>query len=45
MRRRLAGIFATAMAGIALTFGVTVGAATAFSAAPSPSVANVWYDI
>jgi hypothetical protein len=46
MRKRLAGIVVTAMAGIALVLGITVGAATA-SAAPSPTtnVANTWYDM
>lgn len=45
MRRRLAGIVATAMAGIALSFGIAVGAATVSSAAPLPSIAHTWFDM
>ena len=44
MRRRLIGIVATTIAAIALSFGVSVGAATAISA-PSLSYTNIAYDM
>jgi hypothetical protein len=44
-RKRLAARLGAAVAAIALCFGMSVGAATAFSAAPSPSFANVHYDM
>ena len=45
MRKRLAGIVTAAMAAVVLSFGMSVGAATAFSAAPSHSFTNVYYDM
>jgi hypothetical protein len=45
IKRRLTSRLAAAVITVALCFGMSVGAATAFSAAPSPSFTTVHYDM